>query len=64
MGRERRGGYIFDTQVADHPPRHVHVYKDGHLVVKCNLDDWLPMKVKENARILKHLKELIAEGKI
>jgi hypothetical protein len=34
VGKLRRGGYVFITWKGDHPPRHVHVYRDGKLVVK------------------------------
>ena len=34
MGKVRRGGYVFVTWKSDHSPRHVHVYRDGVLVVK------------------------------
>lgn len=33
MGKVRRGGYVFLTWKGDHTPRHVHVYRDGRLVV-------------------------------
>jgi hypothetical protein len=36
--RIRRGGYIFLEYVGDHPPRHVHVYRDGRLVLKWDLE--------------------------
>ena len=39
MARIRRGGYIFITWIGDHSPRHVHVYRDGKLVVKWDLDN-------------------------
>jgi hypothetical protein len=49
MGRVRRGGYIFEWWVGDHPPRHVHVSdNDGNFLgrVAVNtmapLDDWTP----------------------
>jgi hypothetical protein len=35
----RRGGFIFLAWVGDHSPRHVHVYRDGMLVVKWDLDN-------------------------
>ena len=44
MGKQRRGGYIFITWKGDHPPRHVHVYRDGRLVVKWDLDNQKAMK--------------------
>jgi len=36
VAKIRRGGYVFVTWVGDHPPRPVHVYRDGRLVVKWN----------------------------
>ena len=41
-GKGRRGGYVFVTWKADHPPRHVHVYCEGKLVVKWDLDNRNP----------------------
>ncbi len=38
MGKVRRGGYVFVTWKGDHAPRHVHVYRDGKLVVKRGLE--------------------------
>lgn len=58
----RRGGFVFLAWKGDHSPHHVHVYRDGHLVVKWDLDSWLPMKGKANARILRLLKQLQKEG--
>jgi len=43
MGKVRRGNYIFVTWVGDHPPRHVHIYKDGKLVVKWDLKNRVAM---------------------
>jgi hypothetical protein len=58
----RRGGFVFLAWKGDHSPRHVHVYRDGHLVVKWDLDNWLPMKGKASARILRLIKQLQEEG--
>lgn len=60
----RRGGYIFLAWVGDHSPRHVHVYRDGLLVVKWDLDNWQPMKGRATARIRRLLSELVEEGKL
>ena len=38
MTRVRRGGYVFVTWIGDHPPRHVHVYRDGRLLIKWDLE--------------------------
>lgn len=62
MGKVRRGGYVFIVWKGDHPPRHVHVYRDGVLVVKWNLDDRLPMKGSATGRVLRLIAELEAEG--
>lgn len=62
MGKTRRGNFIFVTWKGDHSPRHVHVYKDGKLVVKWNLDDCVPMKGRPTARLLELIAELELEG--
>jgi hypothetical protein len=62
MARIRRGGYIFITWVGDHSPRHVHVYRDGKLAVKWDLDNKKPMVGEANRRILDLIEELEAEG--
>jgi hypothetical protein len=38
MTRIRRGGYVLVSWKGDHGPRHVHVYLDGTLVVKWDLE--------------------------
>ena len=57
-----RGGYVFITWKGDHPPRHVHVYRDGKLIVKWDLDNQKPMKGAATRRILELIGELEAEG--
>jgi hypothetical protein len=65
MGRVRRGGYIFDFWVGDHPPRHVHVLKDRQLIAKVELDEHLTlMEGKINRRIREILRELVKEGRL
>lgn len=64
MGKVRRGNYIFVFWKGDHAPRHVHVYRDGRLVVKWDLENWMPMKGHANKRVLKLIKELESEGKL
>ena len=64
MGKIRRGGFIFITWKGDHPPRHVHVYRDGALVLKWNLEDKMPMKGKPSRRVLQLINELDAEGRL
>ena len=62
MGKIRRGGFIFVTWKGDHPPRHVHVYRDAQLIVKWNLDDRVAMKGAITERILRLIIELEKEG--
>jgi hypothetical protein len=58
----RRGGYIFLTWKGDHAPRHVHVYRNGRLLVKWDLDNRLPMKGKASRRVLNLIEDLESEG--
>ena len=62
MGKLRRGGFIFVTWKGDHPPRHVHVYRDGRLVVKWNLEEQVAMKGEATDRVLRLIAELQEEG--
>lgn len=62
MGKVRRGAYIFITWTGDHPPRHVHVYRDGKLVVKWDVDNQKAMKGAASARVLELIAQLESEG--
>ncbi len=62
MGKIRRGGFIFIQWIGDHPPSHVHVYRNGKLVVKFDLESWLVMKGKVSKRLLLIIKSLREEG--
>jgi hypothetical protein len=62
MGKIRRGGYIFLTWKGDHSPRHVHVYRDGRLVVKWDLENGKPMVGRATRKILQLIEELEQEG--
>ena len=62
MGKYRRGGFIFITWKSDHAPRHVHVYRDGKLVVKWDLDNKKPMKGSASAQVLALIADLESEG--
>ena len=62
MTRLRRGNYVFVTWKGDHSPRHTHIYRDGKLVVKWDLDNWLPMRGRADARLLRLLEQLRREG--
>jgi len=62
VGKVRRENYVFLTWKGDHSPRHVHVYRDGKLVLKWNLDEHVPMKGKPTARLVRLIQELDKEG--
>lgn len=64
MTKVRRGGYIFFSWVGDHSPRHVHVYRDGQLILKWDLDNNNPMAGNPSRKILELIRELEAEGKL
>ncbi len=62
MGKIRRGNYIFLTWQGDHGPRHVHVYRDGKLVVKWDLENEKAMRGKPTKRVLSWIRKLQREG--
>lgn len=64
MGKVKRGDYVFLSWIGDHSPRHVHVYKDGNLIVKWDLENQMPIKGTATRVILKYIKELVEEGKL
>ena len=64
MPKIRRGGYIFIARRSDHPPRHVHVYQSGRLVVKWDLENQRSMKGNASAKVIQIIRELEAEGQL
>ena len=62
MGRVRRGGFVFVWWKGDHAPRHVHVYREGKLVVKWDLDNWQPMEGEASRQLLELITGLVSEG--
>ena len=60
MSRIKRVGYIFWTSVADYSPLHVHVFRDGRLVLKWDLERGRPMQGIDHRLI----EELQREGKL
>ena len=62
MPKIRRGNYVFLGWTGDHSPRHVHVYRDGKLIVKWGLENRLAMKGTPTRRILRLIRDLQAEG--
>jgi hypothetical protein len=49
---------VFLTRLGDHPPRHVHVFRDGKLVVKWDLEQGRPLD--QDAPVPTRLKKMIS----
>ena len=64
MPKIRRGNYVFVAWVADHPPRHVHVFRGRRLVVKWNLEKWTAMKGLASTQIESLIRTLVDEGRL
>ncbi len=62
VGKIRRGGYIFITWAGDHPPRHVHVYREGRFIVRWDLENEMPMKGRASRRLIDIIQELQRES--
>ena len=52
---------MFVSWKGDHTPRHVHVYRDGVLIVKWDLDNGKPMIGRAPRRVRLLIAELEAE---
>lgn len=64
MSKVRRGGYTFLTWRGDHSPRHVHVYRDGKLVLKWDLENQKAMAGRRTRHVLELIRQLEAEGRL
>lgn len=62
MSKVRRGGYVFVTWRGDHSPRHVHVYRDGKLVLKWDLENRKAMAGSPSGKVLDLIAQLDSEG--
>lgn len=62
MSKVRRGGYVFLTWSGDHSPRHVHVYRDGKLLLKWDLENEKPMAGSATRKVLELIHQLDSEG--
>lgn len=63
MGKVRRGNYIFIWYIGDHSPPHVHVYRDGRLILKWDLLNEAALFGQSSATIVKLVNELRSEGR-
>lgn len=57
LGKIRRDNYVLLTWIGDHSPRHVHIYRDEKLVLKWNLDAWVPNPTAKLIRLLADLRK-------
>jgi len=66
MGRVRRGGYIFEWWIGDHPPRHIHVYdSNGSLLGRIIIDTITPLDTwSPPGKVVRIIRELIEEGRL
>jgi len=64
MVKVHRGNYVFLTWIGDHSPRHVHVYRGSKLVVKWDLENWLPMEGKASRKLLQLIEKLNRDGEL
>jgi hypothetical protein len=64
MTKIRRGGYLFLTWIGDHPPRHVHVLRNGRLVLKWDLERRRPLQGAATRRLADVIDELVNEGRL
>ncbi len=61
MSKIRRGNFVFLNWTGDHG-NHVHVYRNGKLLVKYDLKEQKIMKGKLSNRVLKIINDLEQEG--
>lgn len=66
MGKIRRGGYVFEWWISDHPPRHIHVSDNNgkllgrvRLDTKKSIDAWKPPR-----KVIEIIDELQRSGRI
>jgi hypothetical protein len=64
MGRVRRGGYLIDSWIGDHSPKHVHVYRDGVFVAKVEVPGMLVLAGRMNRKVRKILEDLVKEKRL
>ena len=55
---------MFIRWIGDHPPPHVHVYREGRLIVKWDLVRWCPIKGKAPRAVVRLLRELMEEQRL
>ncbi len=64
MGKIKRGGYDFVSWKGDHSPRHIHIFEDGKLLAKWDLENEEVMEGAITGQIRKYIDELNGEGRL
>jgi hypothetical protein len=62
VSKVQRGGYVFLAWKRDHSPRHVHVFRNGALVLKWDLENGRPMYGAPAPKVLRLIRDLESEG--
>lgn len=62
MPKIKRCGYVFLAWEGDHSPRHVHVYRDGALIVKWDLEHSCEMSGTADRRVRDVIEDLEKRG--
>ncbi len=52
------------TWKGDHPPKHVHVFKDDKLLVKWDFENEVALKGEMTSHIERIINELVSEGRL
>jgi hypothetical protein len=55
---------VFLAWTGDHTPRHVHVYRNGVLILKWDLENGQPMSGSPSPKVLDLIRELQSEGRL
>ena len=59
VGRKRAGGYVFVTYKGDHPPLHVHIFKNQEFIGRWDIEHQCPMDVFRVSRNLRRALRLV-----
>lgn len=64
MGRIKLAGYIIESWMGDHYPKHVHVYKDGREVAKLQIPEMILLTGRLSKKLRKTIEKIVKEKKI
>lgn len=53
---------MFVTWIGDHPPKHIHIYRNGKLVAKFDRESREAMKGRVSGKLRKIINDLESEG--